>query len=81
MTLLPIGKIVQRAEAIGLSLYKLARLAAVNPATAWRIASGDSGGLVRTIGKLQTALERKERETLKALLEVHGVPEDGERAA
>jgi transcriptional regulator with XRE-family HTH domain len=71
-----IQEIQNRGSALHLSLTKVARLAQVNPSTALRILRGDTpDARVSSIEKLKGALDAKERETLKHLLERFGRPE------
>lgn len=65
-----------RVKALNLSLKRLARLAEIDPATAYR---GPSR--IVTHSKVMRALEAEELRLLRHLIELHGVPEDLRRSA
>lgn len=65
-----------RVKALNLSRKRLARLAGIDPATAYR---GPRG--LRTYGKLMRALEAEELRLLRHLIALHGVPNDQRKDA
>lgn len=68
--LIGIDQIVARARVIGISPKKLARMAGIDPATAYRGAKGDVDPRTGTVRKLLETLERQEARValhLKAL--------------
>jgi predicted transcriptional regulator len=58
--LIDIGEIKVRGEAIGFRLGRLARMAGLDPATAYRGANGDSETRTSNLRKLLETLERQE---------------------
>lgn len=69
-----INSIKSRAEALNLSLKKLARGSGVDPSTCYRAVRGDGDNLnrtIRTLAEKVVSLEIAERDRLIAL---HGVP-------
>jgi hypothetical protein len=73
-----ISEIKKRAEAVNLTLKRLARRAKVHPSTAYR-ASNAGDCRVTTNAKLSRVLVEEELRLLEHLRELHGDP--GERAA
>lgn len=69
-----ISEIKKRAEAVNLTLKRLARRAKVHPSTAYR-ASNAGDCRVTTNAKLSRALVAEEERMLAHLLALHGVPE------
>lgn len=65
--IIPIADIKTRADAIGLTLPALSKLANLSASTAWRVSSGKSDPRFSTLRKLSTALADKEAERLKDL--------------
>lgn len=69
-----ISEIKNRAEAVNLTLKRLARRAKVHPSTAYRASlAGDCR--VTTNAKLSRALLAEELRMLEHLLALHGTPE------
>ena len=69
-----ISEIKERAEAVNLTLKRLARRAKVHPSTAYR-ASHAGDCRVTTNAKLSRALVAEELKLLDHLLALHGAPE------
>jgi predicted transcriptional regulator len=75
-----IGEIKKRAEALNLTLKRLARRANVHPSTAYRAV--DAGDCRRsTEQKLGRELIAEELAILHHLIELHGVPGRDDRSA
>lgn len=78
-----IERMVARAKAIGLTPSEWASAAGLARSTVFHLTrgTGPRGPHVGTLGTLADALQRRELELLRHLIELHGVPDDEERAA
>ena len=67
--------IKRRAEAVNLTLKKLARRCTIDPSTLYRAARGQGDNLSRTIRPLGEQIVAEERRLLAHLIAIHGVPD------